>query len=203
MFPIKVFGDGHDLDRVFNDACIDFVERWELFIDHWYPDGFWPEDHRLAKRVTADGVGVRYSCGFGHTEGGDNPPFEYVAGQSFTLEEARRTLAEDMSVKARYVSKIIPESVPLSRFMFGALTSTVFQFGQGRLAAAADGFLDTKRTVPLIKPIRPFEMIAEGHHIDGSLELLKLNFKTDGGYHRGLQARRACELALFWTKQEK
>src|SRR5688500_189865 len=120
MYSVKVWGNGHSNERIITPETLAFHERWEMFIDHWYPDG-----HR------ADGS-VLWSCMFGHAEDGDNPPFKMTEGETFTMAQAQETLAKDIAVKERWVNaRLPPDKVPLTTFMYGALVSLAYQYGQG------------------------------------------------------------------------
>lgn len=192
----RVFGSNHSFARIIIDETVAFIERWELFIPNWYEDGKWKTGPKQGQ--------PRYSCCFGHLEGGDHPPFEYVAGQTFTIEEGRAILKLDMASKANFVNKKL--TAPVTTFMFGSFISLCYQFGQGRLQDAEDGFrrehdvYGNETKVP-IKPIIPFLLMNDGKYIDGILEMEKLNFITDGSYSKGHHVRRACEIALCMTKK--
>jgi len=192
----KVFGTGHSFERIINDEIVSFIERWELFIPNWYEDGKWKIGPKIGQ--------PRYSCCFGHLEGGDHPPFEYKKGQTFTIEEGRAILKLDMASKAKFVNKKL--TVPVTQFMFGGFISLTYQFGQGRIQDAEDGFrrehdAEGNETKVSIEPIRPFQLINDGNYIDGILEIEKLNFTTNGAYSTGHHVRRACEIALCMTKK--
>lgn len=194
-FSIKVFGSNHSFERVIIPETILFVERWELFIPNWYEDGKWKTGPKIGQ--------PRYSCCFGHLEGGDHPPFEYKEGETFTIQQGRAILNLDMTSKANFVNKKI--TAPLTTFMYGGFISLCYQFGQGRLQDAEDGIrrehdADGNERIVSIEPIRPFQLINSESYIDGILEIEKLNYKTNGAYSKGHHVRRACEIALCMTK---
>lgn len=188
-YPVKVWGTGHDNSRVITSATLALLERWELFMDHWYPDGLKPDGSIL------------YSCMFGHAEGGDNPPFKYSELDKFTIGYARETLLADVKVKARWVDARI--KVPLTTFMYGGLVSLCYQFGQGRLDAAQEG------KHPSGKPLMvdgahykfPFiEQFNSGAYVDGITTILGLDFTTAGKVLKGLTVRRATEVGFMMTR---
>jgi len=172
----KIFGIGHSFERVDIPETVPLVERWETFIDHWYEDG-------IRKRDTPAGPkgSIIWSCCFGHAEDGDNEPKIMKPGQTFTIEEGRILLALDMKIKARYVDARV--SVPITTFMRGALTSLVFQYGQGRF--------DEENLIPILN---------EGKYTKFARSLLKLSKTTAGVDLDGLALRRACEVAFFMTQ---
>lgn len=71
-----------------------------------------------------DPVGI-WTIGWGHTE-------SVVRGQTISLHQAEALLAHDVGRAAQAVSRLV--TVPLNQGMFDALTSFVFNLGEGRLA---------------------------------------------------------------------
>lgn len=71
-----------------------------------------------------DPVGT-WTIGWGHTE-------SVVRGQTISLHQAEALLAHDVGRAAQAVSRLV--TVPLNQGMFDALTSFVFNLGEGRLA---------------------------------------------------------------------
>lgn len=137
---------------------------------------------RYADGKRKDGSTI-YSIGFGHSEDGDNEPKKIPEDMVLTLEQAEAILAADIAIKARYVNARV--TVPLTSFMFGALTSLVFQFGQGRVDAA-------NTVIPLLN---------ETNYIKAAVAMLALNKKRDGSELDGLTVRRASEVGFFFTKK--
>lgn len=169
MYNFKVWGKGHSNEQIIIPETLDLVRRWELFIPYWYPDGY-----------RADGS-IIYSCCFGHAEDGDNPPFKMTEGETFTLEQGNEILLKDIEIKARYVRTRV--KVPLTQHMFGATTSMVYQYGQGRVDDAAEAglFLPT---------------LNKGRYVRAFCEMLQLNKKKDGTESDGHTLRRAAEVGF-------
>jgi GH24 family phage-related lysozyme (muramidase) len=200
MYSHRVWGYGHSNQRIITPETLAFHERWELFVDHWYPDG-----------IRADGSTI-WSCMFGHAEGGDNPPFKMTEGERFTIEQGRDTLAKDIAVKERWVNARFPvDKVPLTTFMYGTLVSLAFQFGQGRLDWAQKGLHPPDKKNPEGRPLiidgepRSFPFIRqinEGKYVDGFCTILDLNFKKDGTVSKGHKLRRASEVGFAMVKKD-
>lgn len=171
MYSLLVFGEGHSIERKTIPETVSLIERWELFIPNWYPDG------------TKEDESILYSCCFGHAEGGDHDPKTMVPGQTFTIEEGREILANDIKTKSHWVD--VRVKVPITTYMFGALTSLAFQYGQGRIDESG-----------LVIP-----KLNEGKYVQAAIEMLQLNKTKAGDVLNGLTVRRACEIAFFMTKK--
>lgn len=193
MYSIRIWGKGHSVDRILIPEAIKVIERWELFIDHWYPDG-------IRKKDTPQGPkgSIIYSSMFGHAEGGDNPPFKMTPREKFTLEQGRKTLMLDAAVKLRWVNARI--KVPLTTFMTGAIVSCVFQFGQGRLDQA-----NAPNPDPLFHPYGsiPFiDLFNAGRYTKALIAMRDLNYDSSGKVLDGLILRRATEVGFAMTRIE-
>jgi GH24 family phage-related lysozyme (muramidase) len=173
MYSFKVWGKGHSNELIITPETLAFVERWELFMPQRYEDG-----HR------ADGS-IIYSIGFGHAEDGDNEPKKIPADMVLTIEEARALLLKDIEIKARFVRTRV--KVPISTYMFGAITSLVYQYGQGRVDKAAEAGL----FLPALNA---------GQYVKAFCQMLQLDKKKDGSVHPGLTLRRASEVGFLMHK---
>ena len=178
MYSYRVWGKGHSNELIITPETLAFVERWELFIDHWYEDGI--RDHDTPEGPKGSTI---WSCCFGHAEGGDNPPFKMTPGQTFTIEEGRALLLKDFEIKARYVRTRV--KVPLTTYMYGGLSSMVYQYGQGRVDAAVE------------KEGLVFPALNNGQYVKAFTQMLKLNKKKDGTESDGHTLRRASEIGFL------
>lgn len=168
----KVWGSGHSAARILIPMTVQLIQRWELELKYWYPDG---------KR--ADGT-TKWSCCYGHAEDGDHPPFKRTEGQTFTSEECNVILALDINTKAKWIDRKV--KVPITPYMFGALTSLVYQYGQGNLDKSG-----------LVIPA-----LNDGRYVDAACEILQLNKKSNGQVSKGHTLRRASECALFMVRKD-
>jgi GH24 family phage-related lysozyme (muramidase) len=184
MYNQKVWGNGHVNDRVITPATLAFLERWELFMPKRYNDGTWRVDFP-PHRKKGD---IRWSIGFGHTEGGDHEPIIIPEDMELTLAEARELLLKDVSVKARWVDRRVPLSISLTTYMYGALVSLVYQYGQGRVDKA------------IIEKGWLLPHLLRGQYVAAFCDLLKFDTKQDGTVHPGLTLRRASEVGFLMTK---
>lgn len=203
MYPYQVWGAGHSHERIITPEAQEMVfERWELYKPRRYPDG-------VRTRDTAAGLkgSTIWSIGFGHAEDGDNEPKIIPAELELSLAEARKLLRLDIAPKERWVNVRI--KVPLTTFMYAALTSLTYQFGQGRLDLAAKGLTINKDNehVPLIikgehKSFPLADLFNEGKYVDAAVMLTYLDFKKDGSFSKGLHLRRASETGWLMTRKE-
>jgi GH24 family phage-related lysozyme (muramidase) len=166
-----VFGKGHTFDRVLLPETFKLIERWELFFPRRYPDGFWP-----------DGT-VKYSIAFGHSEGGDHEPKRIDEAMELSLDEGREILKLDVATNARYINARI--TTPLTDYMFGALVSLTYQFGQGRLDRYASEI---------------WAILNSGDYIKAAKRLATLDFNSKLKPLDGLFLRRCTEIGFFMTR---
>lgn len=210
MYSIQTWGDGHSHERIITDDALNNktsgFKRWELFMSRRYPDG-------VRKRPTnAGGVGsIVWSIGYGHAEDGDNEPKVIPADMELTEAEASDLLRRDIEPKARWVNARI--KVPLTTYMFASLTSLAYQFGQGRLDAAARGERpvynpDTAQIdfAPLIvegeRKFYPIvDLLNDSKYVKAFRLMLDLNFGQDGKRRDGLALRRAAEVGYAMTRK--
>lgn len=125
-----------------------------------------------------DPVGI-WTIGWGHTEG-------VTRGQTISLHQAEALLAHDVGRAAQAVSRLV--TVPLNQGMFDALTSFVFNLGEGRLADST--LLILLNGQDYAGAAREF-----GRWVKGTVDGRKVNLP-------GLVKRRTEERALFerWVK---
>lgn len=120
-----IWGNSHSFERVITAVGVQSVTRWEAFMPRWYADGIWKSGPKKGE--------VKYSCMWGHQEGGQNPPFTYDPDQTFTRDDGDATLAMDMQSKAQFIrNKILPD-IWLTQLMFNALVSLVYNAGEGNV----------------------------------------------------------------------
>lgn len=185
MYSLRVWGNGHSNARIITPETVALIERWELFMPKRYADG-----------VRKDGTTI-WAIGFGHAEGGDNEPKTIPEDMELTIEQAREILAKDIAVKARWVDVRIPsDRVDLTTFMYGALVSLCFQFGQGRLDQAQTG-------IGIMQPFPFIKAFHAGRYVKAFTIIRDLNFKRDGTVHDGLTLRRCSEIAFAMHKIDK
>ena len=178
-YNFSLFGDGHSFDRVVSKEGTEFIARFEDFVDHWYEDGVWKSGPKKGE--------PKYSCCYGHLEGGENWPFVYDPNQTFTHDEGIAIFQSDLESKAKYVRSKV--KVPINTFMFNALISLVFNYGEGNIDNDKDG--NARNLIwPALNVERYVQACAEFRH-----------FNMQGGKEiNGLIIRRGCEMALFSTK---
>lgn len=168
-FRTDVYGAGHSFERKLEPNIWPLLKRWEGFRAKRYPDG-----------KKADGT-IVYSIGYGHAEYGDNPPYIIPEDMVLTEEQASDILRADAARKAHFIDVRVTQLI--TTFQFSALTSLVYQYGNGRL--------DKTGLFPLLN---------DGNHVDASVLMLTLNADTRGKVLRGLSIRRACEVEMFVTQ---
>lgn len=180
-YNLDFYGDGHIFIEEINEPGMDFIERFEQWVPKWYTDGEWRSGPKKGE--------TKYSCCFGHQEGGDNPPFKYDPNQTFTMEEGRLIFRNDLKSKSRFVRT--RATVKLNSFMFSALVSLVYNYGEGNV--------DEVNSV--------FPLLNQELYLAAGVGFLKCNKITlkDGTVveKNGLTTRRACEIALFSTRVMK
>lgn len=115
-----------------------------------------------------DSVGVP-TIGYGHTKG-------VQLGQQITQEEADKYLAEDLAEHAEGVLKLL--LVPVTQGQFDALCSFAFNLGVGALKRSA-----------LLRRVNDQD--------SGAAEEFGKWIYAGGKVLKGLQRRRAAEMALF------
>jgi GH24 family phage-related lysozyme (muramidase) len=215
MYATKVWGKGHTHERIIPSTLpsqhgrVIVFERWELYMGESYDDGVWDRDYweprtdpnRTPDRKAGD---VRWSVGFGHTEGGDNPPYLIGPGYKISRVDAEKLLESDIGPKMRWVNARLG-SVLLTPYMFTAITSLAYQFGQGRLDAANKGL--THDGKPLIVNGAPasfpfLDQFNHGDYVDAFITILGLNFKKNGKSSKGLILRRASEVGYAMTRKD-
>lgn len=176
-----LYGDGHSFDQVIIDEGVAFIARWEMWVPHWYEDGHWRSGPKKGQ--------VKYSCCYGHQEAGDNWPFVYDPNQTFTHEQGLEIFKADLESKAKAVRNRL--TVKVNTFMFNALTSVVFNYGQ--------------TNVDKINSV--FPLLNQELYVAASVGFLRCNRITlpDGTVveKNGLTVRRACEVELFTRKVMK
>ncbi len=152
------------------------IDRFELFMPQRYPDGFWDKERTK----------IKWAIGFGHNEGGDVEPKVIPANMIVTLEEAQAIRDQDIAVKAMWVNAKI--TAPLTTYMFGAIVSLVYQYGQGRV----------ERESKLIETLNAEEYVKAA-----TVEILGMNKRKDGTPTDGHTIRRCIEVAHYSTKVNK
>jgi GH24 family phage-related lysozyme (muramidase) len=120
-----VWGSGHTFERIVTPWGGAQITRWEKWVPRWYADGFWKYGPRKDQ--------IKYSCCFGHQEGGENWPFEYDPEQTFTKEQGNEIFRKDVEAKARFVRKRLKSDIWVTTPMFQALVSIVFNAGEGNI----------------------------------------------------------------------
>lgn len=172
----EVFGTGHSFETIFIDDGYPFFERWELYRERRYKDG-------IRRRDTPEGPkgSIIWSIAFGHAEGGDVEPKIITADMRFTLEQARELLRKDIAKKFHFVK--VRVKVPITTWMRCGITSFVYQYGNGRVDET--GF---------------FTILNEGRYTDAFEVMLESYYTQDGKPSKGHKFRRACEIALCFTK---
>lgn len=215
MWNKQVWGAGHTDFRHIPSTLpsqhgrVIVFERWELFMEESYDDGVWDKEYWAPPNMVGLGPpdrkpgDIRWSVGFGHTEGGDNPPYLIGPGYKITRAQAGKLLEDDIRPKERWVNTRI--TVPLTPFMYTAIVSLAFQFGQGRLDAANKGL--TYKGEPLIVNGEPktfpfIDQFNSNDYVDAFITILGLNFKKNGKSSKGLILRRASEVGYAMTRKD-
>lgn len=171
-----LYGDGHQFNQAVSYAGTQFIARFEQWVPKWYPDGTWREGPKKGE--------PKYSCCYGHQEGGDNPPFTYAPDQTFTVEQGLAIFKSDLQSKARAVRNRL--EVKVNTYQFNALLSLLYNYGQGSV--------DKVNSV--------FPLLNQELYVAASVGFLACN-KFQGVEKNGLTVRRACEIAMFTTRVMK
>jgi len=162
--------------------------RWELFIDHVYPD--------------KDGSLV---IGYGHTNNLGTPP-QVVPGKTVTEPEARDILHNDLDHVAKQVA-IVTKGIELNDYQFGACVDVAFNRGIGRLRNSLPMYFMRHPEIKnhMAEAARAFVVRGIEINPDTGKEFSRLNYAIDQalGYEReylGLTLRRIDNASLFQTK---
>ena len=138
-----------------SDAGINFIKQWEAFRGRPYNDGY-----------------GTVTIGYGHA---------IKAGESFTSlteSEAAALLAQDAAWAEDAVNRRV--YVPLTQSMFDALTSLVFNWGEGNFSKSS-----------------LLSILNSGDYLTAAASLGKYPVTSKGIFSQGLANRRAAESDLF------
>lgn len=195
-----IWGNGHAFTRDILPVGIRAITRWESFVPRWYEDGIWKSGPKKGE--------PKFSCMFGHQEGGTNPPFTYDPNQTFTKEQGEQTLLLDVQSKAQFIRAKIHPDIWLTNYMFNALLSLVFNAGEGNVeqGRVLDLFNEGQYTAAIAafhdhRFATVFDKDEQGNRIPDPERpgqfLKKLVEKN------GLIVRRGSEMGIAMTKLER
>lgn len=149
-----------------NAKTIDLICEFEGWVDHWYAD-------------PAHGWAVPTCC-YGHTDAAGAPLYADDKRRTFTKEEGRAILANDLASVDAVVRKAV--TVPVTEDEIGALVSFTFNLGEGNF----------KKSTLLRK------LNAGAPRSEVAAEFARWN-RAGGKVMAGLTRRRAAETVLFLT----